>query len=655
VNIPWEIYKGRLLDASQTRERRTFEAWNIYSIDEFGRSTEPLLSVKLDAETGEIHVVRAILCYAWEAYESSANVIESRETTKWVRELVGTLNPVSSGLKHYLMQELGHLIFLAVVGLSRLPLTSVEAPLPAYSLGRLAYFSRLEDTDPTCKSVRTWTELTQMMHQSLPHSEQRKLLESFLHAVPSSELRRASEIWIDRFSAVESQRANWLVDQLTQGNSRVLEHFRERAAAPAKLASHDLGYLLVMLFNDASLTPYTDMVGKAIEFMECLEEQGRFRTENTADCLGYLLRQLGRHLTAYDLVTFHHRGANYPDALVLDALLKSFLRLIERKPELFARESTDSLQESNGKRYRRSALRQAWLLRRRYEGHLVPDAPTSAGENWRVLPPPHIRVPEEQILNSNCRTKRLYNGDSLDQYLTDRVRLTLAQSIEDLYQYPTELRELGMALFLDRPFGGAKTATETDNTLLVSYWAFSRSIASERLDQLEKRLDFIPRTKLEELRTALRALDVPGITVKTGPGNYGPGIVSLADALRVAEDFLVLRSTERSWIELRQQYHFPLISKRFSLKDLNLAKPLLILRTTPSESPNERVTIFDYKFRERLEFSFDPRDGYLHHLGVEVPASPLRLLRVWEESDTPAQLREHDLSVEPILLQPPRW
>src|SRR5215470_15453817 len=73
--IPWEIYKGRLLDASQTRERRPFEAWNIYSIDEFGRSTEPLLSIKLDPERTELHVVRAILCYAWEAYESGENII----------------------------------------------------------------------------------------------------------------------------------------------------------------------------------------------------------------------------------------------------------------------------------------------------------------------------------------------------------------------------------------------------------------------------------------------------------------------------------------------------------------------------------------------------------------------------------------------------
>src|SRR5439155_18731304 len=95
--IPWEIYKGRLLDASQTREKHTFEAWNVYSIDEFGRSTEPLLSVKLDAETGQIHVVRAILCYAWEAYDAGDNVILSRETTKWVRELVCTTRASVSG------------------------------------------------------------------------------------------------------------------------------------------------------------------------------------------------------------------------------------------------------------------------------------------------------------------------------------------------------------------------------------------------------------------------------------------------------------------------------------------------------------------------------------------------------------------------------
>src|SRR5712692_8960674 len=137
-NIPWEIYKGRLLDASQTRERRTFEAWNIYGIDETGRSTEPILSVKLDAETGQLHVVRAILCYAWEAYDAGDNVILSRETTKRVRELVGTVDPTQSYTDQWLPGELVARLCQGVVGKSRVPLTSLESPLQAFSFGQLA-------------------------------------------------------------------------------------------------------------------------------------------------------------------------------------------------------------------------------------------------------------------------------------------------------------------------------------------------------------------------------------------------------------------------------------------------------------------------------------------------------------------------------------
>ena len=104
--------------------------------------------------------------------------------------------------------------------------------------------------------------------------------------------------------------------------------------------------------------------------------------EEHADFLANLLRRLCRHLTAFDLVTFHHRGANYPDALLLDDALKRCLR----HPGLLST------------RLQRPRLRQAWLLRRHYEGHLVPDAPTSEGENVRVLPAAFPRVPEEQIL-----------------------------------------------------------------------------------------------------------------------------------------------------------------------------------------------------------------------------------------------------------------
>src|SRR5262249_54365310 len=151
--------------------------------------------------------------------------------------------------------------------------------------------------------------------------------------------------------------------------------------------------LLRSVFNDVSLSPWTDFAEKAVGFLSLLVEGGQIAVTEQVDVLGSLLRQLGRHLTAYDLITFHYRGANYPDALLLDLLLKEYLRLVERHPELLAPGAGDP------GRLRRRALRQGWLLRRYYEGRAVPDAPTSPGENARVLPLPHYRVPEEQLLN----------------------------------------------------------------------------------------------------------------------------------------------------------------------------------------------------------------------------------------------------------------
>src|SRR5262249_6970238 len=139
--------------------------------------------------------------------------------------------------------------------------------------------------------------------------------------------------------------------------------------------------------------------------------------------------------------------------------------------------------DAKRKRLLRRALRQAWLLRRRYEGHAVPHEPTSPGENLRVLPRPHVRVPDSQIANPAERTKRLYEDDPLDRYLGEQARLVLLQSLADLQQ-SEELRELGMATFLDRPFGVGKSPGEPDGTILLSYQAFSRTIARQRLDLL---------------------------------------------------------------------------------------------------------------------------------------------------------------------------
>src|SRR5262249_39737043 len=154
----------------------------------------------------------------------------------------------------------------------------------------------------------------------------------------------------------------------------------------------------------------------------------------------YFLRQTARHLTAYDLVTFHHRGANYPDALLLDTVLRAYLKRIEHSPALFLVQSGVD-DASKRHRLRRRALRQGWLMWDLLQGLLVPDAPTSPGENARVLPPPHVRVPEEQILIPAKRTKRLYNGESLAP-LHDRVKEVLSLAVQDLRE-TEELQELG--------------------------------------------------------------------------------------------------------------------------------------------------------------------------------------------------------------------
>src|SRR5207244_4963663 len=135
-------------------------------------------------------------------------------------------------------------------------------------------------------------------------------------------------------------------------------------------------------------------------------------------------------------------------------------------------------------------LRQGWLLRCRYQGLPVPDLPTSAGENLRVLPSPYLRVPEEQILIPAKRTKRLFAGTELSQPKEFVLAEALRQSMVDL-QHPAELRELGMALFLDRPLGLFKAPTEPDQTLLFSYEAYSATVAEQRLQYLAQPLGLL--------------------------------------------------------------------------------------------------------------------------------------------------------------------
>jgi hypothetical protein len=273
----------------------------------------------------------------------------------------------------------------------------------------------------------------------------------------------------------------------------------------------------------------------------------------------------------------------------------------------------------------------------------------------RVLPPPHVRVPEEQFLYPHTRTKRLYDGDPLDKHLSEQAKSALQESINDLRD-AEELRELGMAIFLDRPFGGGKAPTEPDGTLLFSYMAFSRSIASNRIRFLAADLGLIAdRAEEENFQQTLDNMDARGIPVKEIGKFARRGIVSLADALTAAEDFVVICNTTKSWSDFQLHYLSDPALKQFSMSVLGFGQSMLLLRDAPSANGQESVAIYDSKHRKRIELEFDLRKGYLRHRGNEFPASPLRLHRILECDDVTEQLRQRDLSVDPILLQPPRW
>jgi hypothetical protein len=456
------------------------------------------------------------------------------------------------------------------------------------------------------------------MFPDLARLEWVKLLEALLRATPSDQLGDAAARFARRLRA------------LGQPGGAIPSLFRG-------------------LFNEVALSPWTDFVPNTLAFLDHLEGQGALSTEAHVDFLSYLLRQLARHLTAYDLVVFHHRGANYPDALLLDAALKAYLGQIGRRPDLFLR-AADGADPHHG-RLRRRALRQGWILRRRYEGHPVPDAPTSPGENARVLPPPHIRVPEEQILEPGRRTRKLFAGDPLPAHMGPASRAAWVQSLHDLEQ-PAELRELGTAVFLDRPLGVFKAPGEPDQTLLMSYEAFSRTIAWERLEMLEKKGVWPPGSAEAESRyppcqaaqrppgrkwlpaksyeTAiwhiiLREMPVAGLPPPRSAGPPRPGGVALADTYQAARDFLVLRTTPRSVRD------FLALIDPASLESLRGVQPALIMRGTAEAEPVEgMLTVYDDRLRARLELRIHPEGGYESRGGVEYPAGRLEVVRAWK-------------------------
>jgi hypothetical protein len=619
--LTWEVFHGRLLDAAQTRRRQTFEAWNVHLIGPAGRSAEPLLSVKLDWPGRRLYVTRGILSYVWEPYDAGDNVILTREARKWVRELVGTVELPEPIAVERLRKTLTFRLFQAVVGVSRLPLTSVEAPLPSFTLGELGYFHSdvaagraSEEPMRSCRDL-----LSRALSAERSQTERAKLLETILRSSPARALAEVAAQFIERWQEIGQ-------------------------------ASAGLPRIVVTMFDEIALSPYTDFVDKTIHLLCLLEGQSGLDPEQHADLLGSLLRRIGRHLTAFDLVTFHHRGANYPDALLLDALLKAYFALAERRPDLFLTANKDTSEEMRTRRLRRRGLRQGWLLRRRYEGHLVPDTPTSPGENARVLPPEFPHIAEEQILNPLKRTRTLFADEPLP-HLSALGQRILNQSVADL-EHPAELQELGMALFLDRPLGVFKHPAEPDQTILLSYEAFSRSLAQRRLDALAGNLGLLGDEQKSALVARLETVAVPGVPIERSGEPLRPGVPSLQDAFRVAADFVLLGSTRRAVTDFLAQYDLALLRSRFAAEWLTGEERALIAGSGSVRGTQPgTLRLFDSSLQPRLELEMKPASEYVCSLAAEAPRGGLQLVRVWEKKES-GQLNEREVRSEDIWLRP---
>jgi hypothetical protein len=614
----WEIFQGRLLDPAHTRQRRMFAAWKIHEIKPTGETApnEPLLALYLDAEARQLHIVRGVDSFVWEGYDAGGNVYLSRERRKWVRELVHTLHLDRFADAEELRDEVACWLFQAVVGTSRLPLSSIETPLPAFSFGQLFYCYRPE-APQNAGLVHGWRGLlADMLTSALNPREEAHLLETFLRAAPAREMSDAAAAFVLRWS-----------------------HCGRTIA--------DLESVLRTLFNQVSLSPYTDLVDKTLAFLRDLESLRLFHTEQVVDFLSYLLRHIGRHLTAFDLVVFHHRGANYPDALLLDSVLKEYLTLLDRRPELLLEAGEEDEDIRRRKRIRRRALRQGWPLRRRYEGHAVPDLPTSPGENMRVLPPSHPRVPEEQITQPARRTRRLYADDPLLSRLHDRLAEILRQSFLDL-EHRDEWRELGLGVFLDRPLGVGKAAAEPDGTLLLSAEAFSTSIARQRLLALADDLGVNREDDLVQRLLARPSLS--GLPLDAIAGAVRPGTVSLADARPTSADFVFLRSTPSSVEALLTQVDFSALLQRFPIDALLHKENVLIARSAASG----KLVIHDAQFRPRVEMEVAAEAGFESRAGQEYPVDGLRVLNVRVQERDKEVLQTYDLHKQPLTLPPSR-
>jgi hypothetical protein len=261
------------------------------------------------------------------------------------------------------------------------------------------------------------------------------------------------------------------------------------------------------------------------------------------------------------------------------------------------------------------ALVQGCLMVQRYRDHAVPDAPTSPGENARVWP--FARVPADQLDQPQKRTRHLFADWDWAATL-GHAGLELLRRAVDLLADDRWFRALGTGLFIDRPFGHGKASLEPDQTLLLCHEAFSLTLANAQVIRWRQLLEELgQQLSQEELRLLrprrpeempVRGLPIAGIAAAERP------VPSLADAARVAADFIVLRTLPGSLRAFRVCFEEAL---KGSIDAADLAKTVLVARVKKGQG--SILALFDSDFRPQLEFEVDAAAGLVHRAGIERP------------------------------------
>jgi hypothetical protein len=289
--------------------------------------------------------------------------------------------------------------------------------------------------------------------------------------------------------------------------------------------------------------------------------------------------------------------------------------------------------------------------------------PTSPGENLRVLPPEFPHLSDEELTVRTARRKVLFDGQPLEAYLTPAARQVLHAACLDLC-HEVERRELGMALFLDRPLGVLKSPGEVDRTPLLSYVAYSKMIAQARLRQLRDwplTSEYVDQLELPDDEVAPGA---SGFAIRDVPGDPRPGVVSLADAALAAHDFVLLRTTRSSLAELLSQYDLSPLAAAApeAARWLQSGEPILLVRTAAPEelsSGTLQLTAFDAAMHPRLVLMPARTNAgpiYGESLASEYVRAGLQVRAIVQggTSAKPHSTEPHDVTDQSLILPPAR-